>query len=129
MSNWIGNRRSGKRWKSKFARFVGTYGPPQLAKDLGCAPSAIYSWVRAATRPKPEYCELIQRIARDRGISLTFDNIYAHSRDLRAVDRTLTLVIERRKDRQAAHEAKRAAERHKLFVVQGPARSQLPSRV
>ena len=84
-------------WKSKFAHFVRSYGVEKLAKELRIAPSAVYHWIRAASRPKPEHAATIQRLARERGVRVTLDEIYAHSRDLRANDRTITMAIERRK--------------------------------
>jgi hypothetical protein len=73
-----------KRWESKFARFVGGYGVELLAAKLDVGSSAIYHWIRGATRPRPEHAEIIQRLACERGIRLTFDEIYGHSRKLRA---------------------------------------------
>ena len=90
-------RAPGKRWKSKLARFVGSYGVEQLALKLDVRPSAIYHWIRAATRPNPEHAAMIQSLALERGVRLTFDEIYGHSRDLRADDQTIAVAIERRK--------------------------------
>jgi hypothetical protein len=86
------------RWKSKFARFVLDYarrepkdarghvigGPTLLAQHLGIHPSAVYQWVRGATAPRPAYAAIIQRLARERGLRLTMDEIYGHSCELRA---------------------------------------------
>jgi hypothetical protein len=82
-----------KRWKSKFARFVLDYaqreprdarghvmgGATLLARHLGIRPSAIYHWVRGATAPRPVHAAIIQRLARERGVRLTLDQIYGHS--------------------------------------------------
>jgi hypothetical protein len=73
-----------KRWNSKFARFIRAYGVESLALRLDVRSSAIYHWIRGAHRPRPELADIIQRLARERGIRLTFDEIYGHSRDLRA---------------------------------------------
>ena len=101
-------QRKEKRWKSKFARFVLSYGVESLAKQLDVDPSAIYHWVRAVVRPKPEHAATIQRLAREGGIRLSLDSIYGHSSDLRAVDPTLAVAIENRKTRAAGYEAHRA---------------------
>jgi DNA-binding transcriptional regulator YdaS (Cro superfamily) len=86
------------RWKSKFARFVLGYarreprdargrvigGATLLTQHLGIRPSAIYHWVRGAIAPRPVHAAIIQRLARERGVRLTLDQIYGHSRELRA---------------------------------------------
>lgn len=71
-------------WKSKFARFIKSYGVDSLAKQLDVQPSAIYHWLRGATTPRPVHAEIIQRLARERGARLTMDQIYGHFRSLRA---------------------------------------------
>jgi hypothetical protein len=73
-----------RRWKSKFARFIQAYGVESLALALDVRPSAIYHWVRAVTTPRPAHAEIIQRLARERGFRLTMDEIYSHSRTVRA---------------------------------------------
>ncbi len=73
-------------WKSTFARFIRSYGVVTLAAELEIRPSAIYHWIRGATAPRPVHAETIQRLARESGIKLTFDQIYQHSRDLRALE-------------------------------------------
>lgn len=72
------------RWKSKFARFIQDYGVESLAIELDVRPSAIYHWIRAATTPRPAHAEIVQRLARERGSALTMDEIYRHSREVRA---------------------------------------------
>ena len=73
-----------RRWKSKFARFIHAYGVESLALELDVRPSAIYHWIRGATTPRPVHAEIIQRLARKRGSRLTMDEIYRHSREVRA---------------------------------------------
>jgi hypothetical protein len=75
------------RWRSKFERFVRTYGVERLATGLDIRSSAIYHWLRGATAPRPTHASIIQRLARESGVNLTFDQIYQHSRDLRAGER------------------------------------------
>jgi hypothetical protein len=73
-------------WKSKFARFVKSYGVDSLAMQLDVHPSAIYHWIRGATTPRPVHAAIIQRLARERGSRLTMDQIYGHSRAVRAYE-------------------------------------------
>jgi hypothetical protein len=70
------SQRIPKRWRSKFARFVGTYGTQRIAVALRVDSSAIYHWIRGATTPRVAHAAIIQRLARERGIRLTFDDIY-----------------------------------------------------
>jgi hypothetical protein len=78
------------RWKSKFARFVSAYG---VELRLDVRPSAIYHWIRGATSPRPAHAAIIQRFARERGYRLTMDDIYGHSRAVRA-DKTRMVVTD-----------------------------------
>ena len=87
MSKRLQRCRAAPRWKSKFARFVMAYGVDRLAKGLDILPSAIYHWIRGATAPRPAHAAIIQRLARASGVKLTLDQIYRHSRDLRAGER------------------------------------------
>jgi hypothetical protein len=75
-----------RHWKSKFARFIQSYGVEVLALNLDVHPTAIYHWVRGATTPRPACAEVIQRLARESGFTLTMDDIYAHSRAVQAED-------------------------------------------
>jgi hypothetical protein len=70
--------------KSKFERFVRSYGVDELAVKLEIQPSAIYHWLRGSTAPKPVHAEIIQRLARQSGARLSMDSIYAHFLSLRA---------------------------------------------
>jgi hypothetical protein len=70
------SQRISKRWRSKFARFVGNYGTRRLASHLSIDQSAIYHWIRGKSAPHPLHAAIIQRLARERGIRLTFDEIY-----------------------------------------------------
>jgi hypothetical protein len=74
-----------RRGESKFVRFMRSYGVVSLAAELDIRSSAIYHWIRGATTPRPAHAIIIQRLARESGVKLTFDQIYQHSRDLRAV--------------------------------------------
>ena len=73
-------------WKSRFARFVRSYGVESLAMQLDVRPSAIYHWIRGSTTPRPAHAEIIKRLARERGSRLTMDEIYGHSSAIRADD-------------------------------------------
>jgi transcriptional regulator with XRE-family HTH domain len=72
-----------KRWKPKFARFIKSYSVESLATQLDVRPSAIYHWISGRTAPRRTHAEIIQRLARERGTTLTMDAIYAHARELR----------------------------------------------
>lgn len=72
------------RWKSKFARFIHDYGVESLALALDVRPSAIYHWIRGATTPRPAHAEITQRLASESGSVLTMDEIYRHTREVRA---------------------------------------------
>jgi len=82
-----------RRWKSKFARFIQSYGVQSLAVDLDVRHSAIYHWIRGVTTPRPSHAEVIQRLARERGSRLTMDEIYGHSRTIRAAEIKLKAEI------------------------------------
>jgi hypothetical protein len=73
-----------RHWKSKFARFVKSYGVLPLAKRLRVDPSAVYHWIAGSSSPHPVNAEIIQRLARERGARLTMDHIYGHFFSLRA---------------------------------------------
>lgn len=73
-----------RRWKSKFARFIQSYGVESLAVQLDVRPSAIYHWISGATAPRRTHAETIKRLARERGSRLTMDQIYGHARVVRA---------------------------------------------
>ncbi|HXU20669.1 MAG TPA: hypothetical protein VN788_08815 [Verrucomicrobiae bacterium] len=79
--------KNAKLWSSKFARFVEGYGAERLAAKLQMHPSAVYHWIRGATSPRPVHAAIIQGLARESGVRLSFEDIYhhrSHSRDLRA---------------------------------------------
>jgi hypothetical protein len=82
-----------RRWKSKFARFIKSYGVGSLAVKLDVRPSAIYHWIRGATSPRPAHAEIIQRLARERGSRLTMDEIYGHCWSVRADEIKLKIAI------------------------------------
>jgi hypothetical protein len=47
------------RWKSKFARFIKSYGVESLALQLDVQASAIYHWVRGVSAPRRTHAEII----------------------------------------------------------------------
>ena len=73
--------------RSKFERFVRTYGVERLARGLDIRSAAIYQWLGCATVPKPAHAAIIQRLARESGVKLTLEQIYQHASDLRADER------------------------------------------
>jgi len=80
----VSRKSDDKRWNSKFAGFVQSYGVEKLARQLRIAPSAVYHWMSGKTSPHPAKAISIQRIARRRGFSLTLEEIYQHSREVRS---------------------------------------------
>jgi hypothetical protein len=98
-----------RRWESKFARFVRTYGAERLAGALDVHSSAIYHWIRGVTTPRPDRAAIIQRLAQESGFTLTFDDVYGHVRELRASDPAIGVAIDRRQEKAAAREAKKSA--------------------
>jgi hypothetical protein len=84
------SRRIRHRWKSKFARFARSYGVERLALQLDVRPSAIYQWIRGSTSPRPAHATILQRLARERRVRLTFDEIYRHRSVVRARHVTAT---------------------------------------
>jgi hypothetical protein len=72
------------RWKSKFARFVLDFGTTALSEELEVHQSAIYHWIRGATTPRPWHAATLQRLASERGVGPTLDQIYQHSRQFRS---------------------------------------------
>ena len=90
----------GRRWDTNFARFIQSYGLELLALELEVDPSAIYHWIRGATTPRPAYAEVIQRIARESGFTLSMDDIYGHSRAVRAeINPAPGLIVTRRQSK------------------------------
>lgn len=90
-------------WKSRFARFVQSYGVGSLAVKLGVRPSAIYHWIRGTTAPRPVHAEIMKQLARERGSRLTMDEIYEHSRLVRADDLRLSPVLPAKPTAAPAH--------------------------
>ena len=67
---------------SKFERFVRSYGVELLAHRLGLHSTAIYHWLRGSTSPHPANAIEIQKLARQRRVTLSLDEIYQHSREV-----------------------------------------------
>lgn len=67
---------------SKFERFVRSYGIELLAERLDLKPSAIYHWLRGSTSPHPANAIRIQTLAKQRGVTLSLDEIYRHFREV-----------------------------------------------
>ena len=79
--------RNVRAWRSKFARFIRAYGVVRLAQGLEVHESSVYHWIRGATAPRRTHAAIIQRLAREAGVELTFEQIYGHSLGLPADDR------------------------------------------
>jgi hypothetical protein len=69
-------RSKGKRWKTKFARFVDTFGAQNLAAELNVSRDALYKWVAGAVHMRPVRAMEIVKIARRRKIVISLDEIY-----------------------------------------------------
>jgi transcriptional regulator with XRE-family HTH domain len=69
---------------TKFDKFVRTFGVEELARRLAVNPSAIYHWLRGSTSPHPANAIKIQTLARQRGVSLSLDEIYQHFREVQS---------------------------------------------
>ena len=67
---------------TKFDQFVREFGVEDLARRLAVNPSAIYHWLRGSTSPHPANALKIQHLAKQRGVSLSLDEIYQHFRDV-----------------------------------------------
>lgn len=80
--------RAKKRWQSKFARFVGSFGVAALASHLDVESAAIYQWIRGNTSPRPLNAQKIQKLAKRRGVSLSLDDIYQHDREVNGLRRS-----------------------------------------
>jgi len=74
------SRSTDGRWKSKFARFVSSYGVDLLASRLRVNPSAIYHWLSGTTSPHPRHAQAVQRLAKRRRIALSLEEIYREVR-------------------------------------------------
>ncbi len=98
-----------ERRKSEFSRFIESYGVEALAAQLGIDPSTIYHWLRGVSAPRRTHAEIIQRLARERGTTLTLDAIYAHASERRASDPAVAVAIGRHRKNAEAREAKKAA--------------------
>jgi transcriptional regulator with XRE-family HTH domain len=68
--------------QTKFDKFVREFGVEELAARLAVNPSAIYHWLRGSTSPHPANAIKIQTLAKQRGVTLTLDEIYEHFREV-----------------------------------------------
>jgi DNA-binding transcriptional regulator YdaS (Cro superfamily) len=83
-------------WKSKFARFVRSYGATVLASRMELHNTSVYQWISGRTVPRPSHAEVILQLARERGSRLTMNDIYEHARTVRADDIKPDLVAAHR---------------------------------
>jgi transposase-like protein len=95
--------------RSKFESFVRGHGVKRLAGELDLDDSAIYHWIRGANGPLPKHALIIQRLARESGVTLTFEDVYGHVSELRASDPAVSGTIERKKAKAVARDAKNSA--------------------
>jgi transcriptional regulator with XRE-family HTH domain len=69
-----------KEDQTKFDSFVRGFGVVELARRLDVNPSAISHWLSGSTSPHPANAIKIQALAKERGVELSLDEIYAHFR-------------------------------------------------
>ena len=98
-----------ERWTSEFARFIKSYGVARLAADLVLTETAVRHWIRGVSAPRRTHAEIIRHLARERGITLTMDAIYAHVGERLASDPTLAVAIDHHRQKAAEREAKKTA--------------------
>jgi hypothetical protein len=70
------------QWRTKFGRFVRRFGVEELARRLDLNPSAIYHWIACSTSPTRANTLKILELAKERGISLTHNQINQHFREI-----------------------------------------------
>lgn len=71
-------RSKDRRWNSRFAQFVLSFGVKSLAGHLGIHTSAIYHWTRGKCAPSPSHALEIQRLAAGHKVPVSLEQIYAH---------------------------------------------------
>ena len=76
--------------QTKFDKFIRGFGVEELARRLEVNSSAIYHWLRGATVPDPKNAVKVQKLAKQRGIALSLDEIYQHSREIRGERRAVS---------------------------------------
>jgi hypothetical protein len=67
---------------TKFDQFVRGFGVEELAYRLAVNPSAVYHWLGGSTSPHPANAIKIQRLAKQRGVAISLDEIYQHFREV-----------------------------------------------
>jgi len=78
-------KRAPARWETKFGRWIGETGVPRIVAALGRDPdlrvtnNAVYNWLRGHA-PRPDRARALVELS---GGSLTLDDIYNHSRQVR----------------------------------------------
>jgi transcriptional regulator with XRE-family HTH domain len=72
----------GPKEQTKFEHFVMEFGAENLARRLGLNRSAIYHWLSGSTSPHPSNAMKMQILAKQRGITISLDDIYQHFREV-----------------------------------------------
>jgi DNA-binding XRE family transcriptional regulator len=70
-----------KRWNSKLARFIMSYGVARLATKLGIRASAIYHWTAGRCSPDLVNALAIQKLARRRRVTISLVDIFRQRRE------------------------------------------------
>jgi hypothetical protein len=68
--------------KTKLDQFVREFGVEELARRLGVHSSAIWHWIDGTTSPHPSNAIKVQTLAKERGVELTLEEVYQHSREV-----------------------------------------------
>jgi DNA-binding phage protein len=64
------------RWRSRFGKFIRTYGTAKLARELAINTSTIYHWMGGASSPRPTTAQQILAAAKSIQFRLTHRDIY-----------------------------------------------------
>jgi transcriptional regulator with XRE-family HTH domain len=70
--------------QTKFSQFLKKFGKAKLARRLDVNPSAISHWLDGSTSPHPANAIKIQKLAKERGVALSLDEIYQYFREVRS---------------------------------------------
>jgi hypothetical protein len=74
---------------SKFEQFIRGFGVDAIARRLDVNSSAVYHWLGGNASPHPTNAIKIQRIAKQRGVTLSLDEIYQHFREVQSEQYTV----------------------------------------
>jgi hypothetical protein len=73
-------RATDERWKSRFGRFVSSFGSTNLADHLEVDRSNVFKWIRGSSAPDPGKALAICDLASSSGFRLSLEDVYANFR-------------------------------------------------